>query len=108
MDTRREYRRFKFSRKLDIKRLKVLLARTTREMESEPSEEAAPVRLESVLIERDATTVCISGNDVGLDTVAHALRASKGDARAAKVSRDDARRIPRIVARRRKSKKARG
>jgi hypothetical protein len=104
METRREYRRIKFGRKLDVKRLRSLLARTMRETSKNPVSEEAPVRLESVFIEQKATTVYLSGNEVGLDAVAAALRSGKADARTSKVSRDDARQIPRALSRKQRSK----
>lgn len=102
METRREYRRLKFGRKLDVKRLQSLLARTIRETSKDPASEAAPVRLESVFIEPKATTVYLSGSEIGLDAVAAALRGGKAEARTSKVSRDDARHIPRALTRKKR------
>ena len=94
MSTRREFRRVAFGRKLDVKRLHATLARTMRETAKDPAPEAAPARLESILIEAKATTVYLSGNDAGLDAVAAALRGTVPGTRISTVSRAEARRTP--------------
>lgn len=100
METKREFRRITFDRKLDVKRLVATLARTTRHMAKDPTPDAGPARLESVLIEADKTTVYLSGNGAGLDAVATALYATARGAKVAKASRADATRPPQDLRRR--------
>lgn len=95
MNTRREFRRLTFGRKLDEKRLQVALGQTIREMTKNPAPEAAPARLESILIEPKETTVYLSGNGPGLDAVATAVRNNFSGARISKARRADALRPPR-------------
>jgi hypothetical protein len=104
MSTRREFRRVAFGRKLDVKRLQATLARAMRETAQDPAPEAAPARLESILIEANATTVYLSGNDAGLDAVATALRGSVPGVRTSTASRADARRMPRALRPRKQGK----
>jgi hypothetical protein len=95
MSTKREFRRVTFDRKLDVKRLRAALARSMRETAKDPKAEAAPPRLESVLIRAKETTVYLSGNGAGLDAVATALRSSVPGSKVSKASRADAMRPPR-------------
>jgi hypothetical protein len=104
MGTTREFRRLTFDRKLDVKRLQAALARAMRETATDPVPEAAPARLESVLIEPQGTTVYLSGNGPGLDAVAKAVRATVPGARIARAKRADAMRPPRDLRPRKPSK----
>lgn len=94
MNSRRQFRRVTFGRKLDVKRLRAALARTMREMAKDPAPEAAPARLESVLIEPGETTVYLSGNGPGLDAVAKAVLSDLSGVKVTRARRADARRPP--------------
>ena len=98
MKDRREYSKVTFGRKLDVKRLQGALSRTMGEATRNPSPKAAPVRVESILIQTGETTVFLSGNRPGLDAVARALRKGFSDSTVSKATRDAARRPPRITA----------
>lgn len=104
MSTRREFRRVVFGRKLDVKRLQATLAKAMRETAKGAAPEAAPARLESILIEPTTTTVYLSGNDAGLDAVAAALRGTVEGTRMSTSTRAQARRMPRALRARKKSK----
>jgi hypothetical protein len=70
MRTTRQFRRVTFGRRLDVQQLQAALSHTMVEMAKDPAPEAAPVRLEGVLVEPQQTTVYLSGNGPGLDAVA--------------------------------------
>jgi hypothetical protein len=95
MKPTREFRRFTLDRKLDVKRLHAALREATREMAKDPTPEAAPARLESVLIEPTGTTVYISGNSAGLNAVASAVRSRFSAVKITNARRGDAKRMPR-------------
>lgn len=97
MHTRREFRRVVFSRKLDVKRLQAVLLRAMRATENDPAADAAPARLESILIEPKATTVYLSGNDAGLAAVATALRSSVPGTRISTVNQSETKKTPRAL-----------
>lgn len=61
----------------------------------EPASEAAPVRLESVLVEPQHTTVYLSGNSPGLDAVVNAVRSNFSNVKVSEARRGDAMRLPR-------------
>ncbi len=94
MSTRREFRRVTFGRKLDVKRLRSALSQTMREMAKDPAPEAAPARLESVLIQPNETTVYLSGNGAGLNAVAAAVGSRFSGAKVARARRVDVMRPP--------------
>jgi hypothetical protein len=98
MNSAREFRQITFGRKCDVKRLRATLSRTMREVMKNPSPNAAPARVESILIETDETTVFLSGNRPGLNAVAAALRRSFSDVIISKASRDAVVRPPRASA----------
>lgn len=93
MTTTRKFRQVKFGRKLDEKRLLATLSTTIRDIAKDPAPEAAPVRLESILIEEDKTTVHISGNGPGLDAFTGSLRKRHSKVKIAKSSRKNALRL---------------
>jgi hypothetical protein len=95
MNPRRVFRKVTFGRKLDLRRLRAALSQTMREVMKDTPPKAVPVRLESILIETDKTTVFLSGNGPGLNAVAVALRRNFSDVRISNTSRDDAVRPPR-------------
>ncbi len=98
MNSEREFRQVTFGRGLSVKRLWAALARTTKDMMKNPAADAAPARLERVLVEGDETTVFLSGNGPGLDAVAAALQRGFSDATVSTVYRGDLERAPRAVA----------
>ncbi|HZD52905.1 MAG TPA: hypothetical protein VE175_07640 [Woeseiaceae bacterium] len=104
MSTRREYRRVAFGRKLDVKRLQATLAKVMREAGKDPAPEAAPARLESIVIEPKSTTVYLSGNDAGLSAVAAALRGTVEGTRISTVTETEAKRMPRALRPRKKGR----
>jgi hypothetical protein len=106
MRAQRQFRLLKVARKLDVKRLRAALFRTMQEMAKNPASEAAPVRLESVLIEPQQTTVYLSGNSPGLDAVVNAVRSNFSDVKVSKARRADARRLPRALSSRPSGKAA--
>jgi hypothetical protein len=93
--TRREFRRITFGRRLEADRLRAVLSQTMRETAKEPAAEAAPARLESVLIEPHETTVYLSGTGAGLKAVAAALESHFSGTTITKARPIDARRPPR-------------
>ena len=95
MKIRREFRRITFGRQLEADRLRALLSQTMRETAKKPAPEAAPARLESVLIEPQETTVYLSGTGAGLKAVAAALKSHFSGATIAKARPIDAKRQPR-------------
>ncbi len=97
MATTREFRQVKFGRKLDEKRLLVTLSTTIRDIAKDPAPEAAPVRLESVLVEKGQTTVHLSGNSAGLEAVTGSLRKRYSKVKIAKSSRKHALRPARTL-----------
>lgn len=94
MKTQREYRRVTVGRTLDAKQLRAALSQTMLEMAKDLAPEAAPARLESVLIQPTLTTVYLSGNAPGLMAVATALRRSFSGVEISKALRADAVRPP--------------
>lgn len=90
MTTTREFRQVKFGRKLDVKRLLAALSKTMRELAKDPAPDAAPARLESVLIEKGQTTVHISGNRAGVTAVTKSLKQRYSKATVSKSSREKA------------------
>jgi hypothetical protein len=104
MRAQRQFRQLKTARKLDVKRLRAALYQTAQEMAKNPESEAAPVRLESVLIEPQQTTVYLSGNSRGLDAVVNAVRSNYSDVKVSKARRADARRFPRALSSRQSGK----
>jgi hypothetical protein len=98
VNSKREFRKLKFGRKLDVKRLRAALSRTRREELKNPSPQAALVRVESILIKADETTVFLSGNRPGLDAVVVALRSTFSNIKTSEASRDEAGRPPRVSA----------
>jgi uncharacterized protein len=102
MKTRREFRQIRFGRQLDTTRLRAVLSQTMRETAKDPAPQAAPARLESVLIEPQETTVYLSGNGAGLNAVAAALRNDFPAARISKARPADAKRPPRGLSTRRR------
>jgi hypothetical protein len=97
MRAQRQFRRLTVARKLDVKGLRAALSQTMEEMVQKPAPEAAPVRLEGVLIEPQQTTVYLSGNGPGLDAVVNAVRTNFSDAKVSKARRADAMRLPRAL-----------
>jgi hypothetical protein len=95
MKMRREFRRITFGRRLEANRLRVVLSQTMRETAKEPAPEAAPARLESVLIEPQETTVYLSGSDAALNALAAALISHSPGATISKARPADAKRSPR-------------
>ena len=95
MNPRREFRKLRFDRKLDVKRLRAALTRTMREAMKNPLSGAALARVESILIEPNKTTIFLSGSRPGLEAVAKALRSTFSDVNISKASRNDAVRPPR-------------
>jgi hypothetical protein len=104
MRAQRQFRQLKVARKLDVKRLRAALHQTMQEMAKNPASEAAPVRLESVLIEQQQTTVYLSGNSSGLDAVVNAARSNFSDVKVSKARRADAMRFPRALSSRQSGK----
>ena len=104
MRAQRQFRQLKVARKLDVKRLRVALVQTMEEMAEHPASEAAPVRLESVLIEPQQTTVYLSGNSSGLDAFVNAVRSNFSDVKVSKARRADAMRLPRTLSSRQSGK----
>ena len=102
MNTKREFRRVRFGRKLTVRRLQSALSQTMRKLAKDPAPEAAPARLESILIEPKETTVYLSGNGPGLDVVAKAIRSSFAGAKVSKCRRADAMRPPQDLRSKRK------
>jgi hypothetical protein len=94
MNSEREYRQVAFDRKLDVKRLRAALSKTMRGSMKNPLPEATVVRPESIRIERDRTTVFLSGDAGGLEAVAAALRTTFPDARVTPTTREEAERPP--------------
>jgi glycerate-2-kinase len=94
MGVRREFRRVTFDRKLDVKRLQAILSQTMREAMKKPSPQAAPARVESILIQSGETTVYLSGNGAGLDAVAEVLRSQVSKVNISKATRADTARPP--------------
>ena len=94
MSANREFQRVTFGKKVDVKRLQAVLAKIMKETAKCPEAEAAPVRLESVLIEPEETTVHLSGNGPGLKVVAQAVKEKVTGSKVAKARRSDARRQP--------------
>jgi hypothetical protein len=102
MKTRREFRRITVGRQLEATQLRAVLSQMMRETAKDPAPQAAPARLESVLIAPQETTVYLSGNGAGLNAVATALRNVFPDARISKASPTDAKRPPRGLSTRRR------
>jgi hypothetical protein len=98
MGSRNSFRQVTFARKLDVKRLRVALARTMRESMKNPSPSATLARVESVFIQADKTTVLLSGDPAGLNAVGVALHRSFPDANVSRASRRDVMRRPRATA----------
>ncbi|MGH7516134.1 MAG: hypothetical protein ACREOC_01510 [Gemmatimonadales bacterium] len=98
MNSEREFRQVTFGRGLSVKRLQAALARTTKDMMKDPAADAAPARVERVLVEGEETTVFLSGNGPGLDAVAAAVRRAFSDATVSTVYRGDVERAPRVMA----------
>jgi hypothetical protein len=98
MNAEREFRQVTFGRGLSIQRLKAALARTTKDMMKNPGADAAPARVERVLVEGDQTTVYLSGNGAGLNAVAAALQRGFPEATVSTASPDDVERTPILVA----------
>jgi len=94
MRGQRQFRRLKVARKLDVKRLQAALFQTMQEMAKNPASAGAPVRVESVLIEPQQTTVYLSGNSPGLGAVVNAVRSNYSDVKVSKARRADAIRFP--------------
>jgi predicted ATP-dependent protease len=84
MDSKREFIKVTFDRKLYVKRLRAALSQTMSVVGANPSPEGAPSRVESVLMEKAKTTVVLSGNRHGLNAVASALQSSFSYAKVSK------------------------
>lgn len=95
MKNKREYRRLTVGRKMDEKQLRSTLRQIVDEVASIHAPSAAPIRLESVLIEPSKTTVYFSGNESGLRTITAATKKTLSDANVSKARRADARGEPR-------------
>ena len=94
MTSERNFCSVTFERELDVKKLQAVLAKTMRTVLADTGTEAAPARLESVLMEPARTTVYLSGNGPTLDAVARAVCANHKGVEVAKATREDARRLP--------------
>jgi hypothetical protein len=92
--SQRTYRRVVIGRALDASRLQAILARTTRGVDTASDQPSGAVRVYSVLMERDKTTVHLGGSDSGLDAMADVLKAEFTDVRVTAADPDDVRRPP--------------
>jgi hypothetical protein len=91
---KREFQRVIFGRKLDEKDLRALLHERMRVAMTRPAPKAAPIRVESILIEPDRTTICLSGNPAVLKAAAGLLKDRLPDVKISKVSQAVAARFP--------------
>ena len=94
MKAQREFLRVTLGRRMDVARLRAVLHQAMLEMAADPAPEAAPARLESVLIEPTETTVYVSGNGLGLKVLATALQGHFSGVEISRARRADAMRLP--------------